>query len=234
VTAVTGLPSSVTGPASDFGEACRASRRGLFDCCVGGRSLASLERFGPGGAPFEAFAESLGYSVSFESIPGSAGGWCDAHAKGIVIDAGTPANGRVRTLIHELAHALGIDYQRYSRAQAEVIVDTVTYLAAASVGLAVGGETIPYVAGWGENGALEAVTEFAETIDAIARRIEDVLHAGDRDALRSIPEAAARVSDPPAQPPARLCWVTSSRLISRAAASSSPASSSACLSLRVS
>jgi hypothetical protein len=28
-----------------------------------------------------------------------------------------------------------------------VIVDTVTYLAAASVGLAVDGETIPYVAG---------------------------------------------------------------------------------------
>ena len=126
-------------------------------------------------APLEAFAGSLGYSVSFEVIPGSAGGWCDASAKRIVVDAQAPANSRVRTLVHELAHALGVDYQRYSRAQAEVIVDTVTFLVAASVGLAVGGETIPYVAGWGEHGALEAVSEFAETIDAIARRIEQAV-----------------------------------------------------------
>ena len=98
--------------------------------------------------------------------------------KRIVVDVGAPANARLRTLIHECAHALGVDYQHYSRAQAEVIVDTVTYLAAASVGLAVDGETVPYVAGWGEDGALEAVTEFAETIDAIARRIEGVLDVG--------------------------------------------------------
>ena len=128
-------------------------------------------------APLEALAGSLGYSVSFETIPGSTGGWCDANAKRIVVDADTPPNGQVRTLVHECAHALGIDYQRYSRAQAEVIVDTVSYLVAASVGLAVGGETIPYVAGWGEEGALEAVTEFAETIDSIARRIERALEA---------------------------------------------------------
>ncbi len=58
-----------------------------------------------------------------------------------------------------------------------MIVDTVTFVAAASAGLAVGGESIPYVAGWG--GALEAATEFAGTIDSIARRIEEVLAAGD-------------------------------------------------------
>ena len=49
--------------------------------------------------------------------------------------------------------------------------------AASAVGLAVDGETVPYVSEWGEDGALEAVTEFAETIDRVARRIEDVLLA---------------------------------------------------------
>lgn len=127
--------------------------------------------------PLSRFAESLGYSVSFEVIEGSAGGWCDPKAKRIVVDAGVPANAQLRTLIHESAHALGIDYQQYSRAQAEVIVDTVTLIAASAVGLAVDGETVPYVSGWGEQGALEAVTEFAETIDKAARRIEDVLLA---------------------------------------------------------
>ena len=85
-------------------------------------------------------------------------------------------------MIHECAHALGIDYERYPRAQAEVIVDTVTYVVCAGVGLAVDGESIPYVAGWGEDGALEAVTEFADTIDTIARRIEDALPTSDRPA----------------------------------------------------
>jgi hypothetical protein len=126
-------------------------------------------------APLQAFAESLGYSVSFETIEGSAGGWCDPKLKRIVVDADVPANAQLRTLIHECAHALGIDYQRYSRAQAEVMVDTATLIAASAVGLAVDGETIPYVAGWGETGALEAVSEFADTIDQVARRIENVL-----------------------------------------------------------
>jgi hypothetical protein len=131
--------------------------------------------------PLCRFAQSLGYAVSFEVIEGSAGGWCDPTAKRIVVDAGVPANAQLRTLIHECAHALGIGYEQYSRAQAEVMVDTVTLVAASAVGLAVDGETVPYVSGWGEQGALEAVTEFAETIDKVARRIEDVLLAANED-----------------------------------------------------
>ncbi|HWX98098.1 MAG TPA: ArdC family protein [Solirubrobacteraceae bacterium] len=126
-------------------------------------------------APLRSFAESLGYSVSFENIPGSAGGWCDANHKQIVVDAAVPANAQLRTLIHEVTHALGVTYDQYSRPQAEVIVDTVTHITAAAVGLAVDGETIPYIAGWCEDGALDAVTEFAGTIDELAGRIESAL-----------------------------------------------------------
>lgn len=50
---------------------------------------------------------------------------------------------------------------------------------------AVDGETIPYVAGWAEDGALAAVTEFAKTIDELTRRVKDVMaiDAGDASAL---------------------------------------------------
>jgi hypothetical protein len=41
----------------------------------------------------------------------------------------------------------------------------------------VSGESVPYVAGWGEDGALEAVTQFAKMIDSLARQVEDVLCA---------------------------------------------------------
>jgi hypothetical protein len=59
-----------------------------------------------------------------------------------------------------------------------VIVDTISFVVGSSVHLDLGGETIPYVAGWGETGALEAVTEFAATIDRMARQIEQALDTG--------------------------------------------------------
>ncbi len=46
---------------------------------------------------------------------------------------------------------------------------------AGAVGLDVGGESLPYIAGWGEDGALDAIRDYAKTIDTIARRIEDAL-----------------------------------------------------------
>jgi len=125
--------------------------------------------------PLVAFAESLGYGVAFRSIPGATGGWCDPRAQRIVVDADVPPNAQVRTLVHEITHALGVDYAKYSRAQADVIVDTTTLIVLSGVGLDVSGETIPYVAGWGESGALEAVSEFAQLIDGLARRIAHVI-----------------------------------------------------------
>jgi hypothetical protein len=34
------------------------------------------------------------------------------------------------------------------------------------------GESIPYIAEWGENGDLDAIRQHAETVDTIARSIE--------------------------------------------------------------
>lgn len=122
-----------------------------------------------------AFAGQLGYTVTERILDGAADGWCDNTAKAIVVNATLPANARVRVLVHELAHALGIGYAELGRARAEVMVDCVTYIVCGQVGLDVGGETIPYVAGWGEDGALDAIQHGAQTIDEVARRIESVL-----------------------------------------------------------
>ena len=141
-------------------------------------------------APLERFAGTLGFTVAFERLDGPAGGWCDTDAKRIVVDDGAPDNAQVRTLIHEVAHALGVGYAEYGRERAEVIVDTVTFVAASSVGLDVAGEAVPYVAGWGEDGALEAVTEFAKTIDELARRIETALETNDAEDVAETRAAA--------------------------------------------
>ena len=94
-------------------------------------------------APIRAFAKSLGFSVSFETIPGETGGWCDQKARRIVVDADAPANAQVRILIHEIIHALGVGYAEYGRQRAEVIVDTVIFCPAWAIvtvgaGLSVG------------------------------------------------------------------------------------------------
>jgi hypothetical protein len=50
-------------------------------------------------APLRAFTESLGFSVSFEAIEDSAGGWCDSKNKRIVVDADVAPNAQMRILI---------------------------------------------------------------------------------------------------------------------------------------
>jgi hypothetical protein len=126
-------------------------------------------------APLIAHAAELGYTVEIHDLlEHGTGGWCDPKRRQIVI-ANRPANEQVRTLTHEIAHAHGVGYEQYGHERAEVLVDCVTYIVCCSVGLDGGGESIPYIAGWGEDGALDAIREYAERIDTIARRIEDAL-----------------------------------------------------------
>jgi hypothetical protein len=62
----------------------------------------------------------------------------------------------------------------------------------------VAGESIPYVASWGEDGALKAIHAFAERVDAVARAIEEAISNAsgpDTDAQPEgpglVPESAA-------------------------------------------
>jgi hypothetical protein len=139
--------------------------------------------------PLIAHAGELGYTVEIRDLPdGEPAGWCDPERMQIVVGAGA-VNGQVRTLVHELAHAHGLGYADYGRERCEVLVDCVTYCVLGSVGLDVGGESIPYVAGWGEDGALDAIRQYAGTLDTIARHIEDAL------APKREPEADAIASE---------------------------------------
>jgi hypothetical protein len=68
-----------------------------------------------------------------------------------------------------------LDTEECPYAREEVIVETATYLVCQAAGLDVSGSSIRYVASWGESGALEAVQQHAELIDAIARQLEAVV-----------------------------------------------------------
>jgi hypothetical protein len=125
--------------------------------------------------PLEQLARELGYTVTQRPLDGSADGWCDSRRREIVLNSRLAVNARVRVLVHELAHTLGVGYRDHRRERAEVLVDTVTYIVCGSVGLDVSGSSVPCVAGWGESGELDAIRGYAETIDEVACRIEDSL-----------------------------------------------------------
>jgi antirestriction protein ArdC len=133
-------------------------------------------------APLQQLATDVGYSVQRRSLDGPADGWCDAGKREIVVNDQLSANAQVRVLVHELAHALGVGYSDYGRRRAEVLVDTVTFIVCGAVGLDTAGSSVPYVAGWGESGELDAIRGYAETIDKIARRIEDSLRSDEAHA----------------------------------------------------
>lgn len=123
----------------------------------------------------EALAVSLGYTVSYEDLRGECGGYCDPRAKRIVCDGGGSVNDQVHTLIHEIAHALGVGYKEYGRGDAEVIVETVTHIVCTGIGLETQGFAAPYIAGWGEGDHAAAMTKFAGLVDSLARKIEKAL-----------------------------------------------------------
>jgi hypothetical protein len=131
--------------------------------------------------PLAELAGELGYSVTRRSLDGPADGWCDSHKQEIIINDELPANAQVRVLVHEIAHALGVGYSEYGRRRAEVLVDTVTFIVCGAVGLDTSGSSVPYVAGWGEGGELDDIRGYAETIDQIARHIEDSLRHESED-----------------------------------------------------
>ena len=128
------------------------------------------------------FAESLGFSVSFQDTD-SASGFCDRAGKRIAVDETLPANGSVRVLVHELCHALGAGYDVYPRDACEVIVDCAAMIVCSSVGLDTSGETVPYITGWAEqNDAAREIPRFAGVIDQLAAQLEAALDAARTDA----------------------------------------------------
>jgi hypothetical protein len=126
----------------------------------------------------EDFARSQGLSVTYEETREGQGGFFQPAGNRIVVSSELPPNGRVHVLIHELAHALGIGYEGYGRHAVEVIVETVAYIVGNSVGLDISSEALAYVASWGEADDLDALKQYAGTIDEIASKLETAMGVG--------------------------------------------------------
>jgi hypothetical protein len=136
-----------------------------------GSSIANLRE------PLGQLAATLGYSVIYGET-GSARSVCDMEQRTITIRADLAAADQMATLIHELAHAQGIDYKTFTRPEAEVIVETATAIVLLGLGVAVDTRSVPYIAGWSEDAdAAETLERYAKAIDECARTIERAIAA---------------------------------------------------------
>jgi antirestriction protein ArdC len=143
---------------------------------VEGNGLAAL--FGP----LADFANSIDFTLAVEEIAGQASGYCSPQRRHIgvrPVSEQFSANAQVGVEIHELAHALvrcdrREEDPKLSYAEEEVVVECVAYSVCSAVGLDTSGASVPYMANWG---AGEEIARYAELIDRLATRLEDVVLA---------------------------------------------------------
>jgi hypothetical protein len=54
-------------------------------------------------------------------------------------------------------------------------VETAALIVCGAIGLDTSGESIPYIAGWGETDDVDAIRRYAETVNTIARILEGAM-----------------------------------------------------------
>jgi antirestriction protein ArdC len=122
-------------------------------------------------------AERLGYSVEPAELPGSTNGDCNYGLRRIRVESRNHPAQQVKTLAHELAHALlheGVG----DLALAELEAESAAFLVCHSLGLDSGQYSFGYVACWAGGGP-EAVAAISASGSAIQRAASAILEGLD-------------------------------------------------------
>jgi antirestriction protein ArdC len=124
-------------------------------------------------------ATSIGYEV-VRDRRGSENGYCDFLKKQIAVRPDVSTAQAVKTLIHELSHALlHADGPVASREVAEVEVESVAFIVCDALGLDSGDYGFPYVTRWAD-GSSDLVKQTAERAIGCAKEILVALEAPGR------------------------------------------------------
>jgi antirestriction protein ArdC len=138
--------------------------------------------------PLTELAGDLGATVVVEAMSESQGGFFDPLTQTIGLNERRSVNHRVKTLIHELGHALlretrdAKDEVVFGYSEEELVVESVAYTVCGSIGLDTSDYSIPYLASWSERAGLDTIQTAAQTIDQIAKWIEGQINQRQTDA----------------------------------------------------
>lgn len=124
-------------------------------------------------------ADGIGYSVSVEPVSGAANGWCRYSDRYIAVEESNEPAQRVKTLAHEIGHALMHEDCDRQRALREVEAESVAYVVCHALGSVTAGYSFGYVAAWAGGGAeaVKAVKGSASRIQKAARKVIEAVEA---------------------------------------------------------
>jgi antirestriction protein ArdC len=154
-------------------------------------------------APFTpsllALASEIGSVVEFEAMMGDRHGYYELESRRIAIRGDMAPNAQVKTLIHELSHALlraepSKEDPQLTRAAEELVVESVAYTVCGALGLDSSCYSIPYLASWAAKDDIETLERTATLIDRLARRIETAVLPSPTSASRPDHGSAAQAA----------------------------------------
>jgi antirestriction protein ArdC len=126
-------------------------------------------------------AHGLEFSVEEDYLPDEVNGDCNHQLRRIRIEVRNGQRQQVKTLAHELAHAiLHADRTGLARERCELEAESVAYVVCAGLGIDTSEYSFGYLAVWAGGGdeARHAIGESAQRIQTAARLVLDAVGAG--------------------------------------------------------
>lgn len=131
---------------------------------------------------FAKLCEISPVSVNIESIDGSANGFFSTKDKRIVVKEGMSESQTIKTLVHEISHAILHDREDGEEKDAdrrtrEIQAESVAYTVCSALGLDTADYSFGYIAGWSNGKELKELSDSMEVIRKTAAGIIDKLAA---------------------------------------------------------
>jgi hypothetical protein len=117
-----------------------------------------------------AYAQSCGFRVIVDELPGEINGLCNHTQKTLTLRAGLEPAQHTKTLVHEIAHSQlhGPSFEG-SRNQAELEAESVAYIVCGVLGIDSGDYSWGYLASWGADPT--AIRQSGQRIQKTAENI---------------------------------------------------------------
>jgi len=123
-----------------------------------------------------AAANDLGFQIVFQALPDGVNGECRWREQVIAIEAANSPMQRVKTIVHELGHAL-LHRHEPDRGRAEVEAEAVAFVVLAALGADTASYSVGYVASWlgADADVATAISRSCASIQSASATILEIL-----------------------------------------------------------
>jgi antirestriction protein ArdC len=119
-------------------------------------------------------AQELGFAVGMDELNGP-NGWCNHMTHEIMVEVNRDDAQQMKTLVHEIGHAILHGENRLARELMELEAESVAYIVCQAVGLETSDYSFGYVAHWAGESAVEGIRASGERIQKAANQVLGML-----------------------------------------------------------